>query len=439
MPSFLWQIVVVLLLIGLNGLLAMAEIAVVSARKARLQVLADKGDRLAAEAITLADAPNQFLSTVQVGITLVGVLSGAFGGATLANQMSRLLPFPPWLAPYRGVLSLALVVSTISYLTLIWGELVPKRLGLNRPEALARVVARPMRRLAKLASPLVHFLSFSTEFTLRLLRAEKNTEPSVTEEEIRGLIRQGTETGLLEAEEERLMERVLRLDDSPVNSIMTPRTQIVWLDQDDDPTDNQAKVVQNGYSRYLVCRGELDNIVGVVHVKDLLRQALEERQIAVSRTAKEIMFVPETMRLLEVLERFRQAKESLAVVINEYGSIEGLVTLTDILEAIVGDIPALAAGERPKLQTRPDGSWLVDGLLPVETLKDLMGTGLLPGEEEGDYRTAAGLLIYLLGRIPREGDRIAWEDWRFEVLDMDGHRIDKVLITREEEFDDNTP
>lgn len=436
MPSYLWEIAIILLLINLNGLFSMAEIAVLSARKTRLRQLAEAGDTKAAVASDLADNPNQFLSTIQIGITLVGILSGAFGGATLAEKLEASLVHIPRLAPYSSGLSLVLVVAVISYLTLVIGELVPKRLGLNNPENIARSLAKPMRLLAGAASPLVSFLSFSTDLVLKLLRAKKSEEPPITEEEIRGLIRQGTEYGLFEESEQDIVERVLRLDDRSVGAIMTPRTRIVWLDINDPPAVNRAKVIENGYTRYLVCTDNLDDILGMVHVKDLFRQLLEKKEIEVSSTAKEILFIPENMRILEALERFRQARESLAVVINEYGSIEGLVTLTDILGAVVGEMPTLDQGNRPGYLVRDDGSWLVDGLLPLETLGEIMGIEVFPGEEEGHFRTVAGFVIFHLGRIPQENDSFNWNDWRFEVIDMDGHRVDKVLLVREEPVSD---
>lgn len=432
LPSYLAEIVIILLLINLNGLFSMAEIAVVSARKTWLRQLAEEGDAKAAAATALADNPNQFLATIQIGITLVGILSGAFGGVTLAEKIEVNITRMPVLAPYSRGISLALVVSGISYLTLVIGELVPKRLGLNNPEKIARSLAQPMRLLAGTASPLVSFLSFSTDLVLKMLRVKKSEEPPITEEEIRGLIRQGTEYGLFEATEQSMMERVLRLDDRPIGSIMTPRTRVVWLDVNDLPAENQAKVVDSGYSRYLVCTDNLDDIIGMVHVKDLFRQLLEQKQIEVSSTAKEILFLPENMRILEALERFRQARESLAVVINEYGNIEGVFTLTDILGAVVGEMPALDQSNRPGYLVRDDGSWLVDGLLPLEALGEIMGIEVFPGEEEGHYRTVAGFVIYHLGRIPQENDSFNWNDWRFEVVDMDGHRVDKVLLKKEE-------
>ncbi|MGI5839513.1 MAG: hemolysin family protein [bacterium] len=435
MPSYLWEIVIILLLINLNGLFSMAEIAVVSARKTRLRQLAEEGDAKAAAAAALTDNPNQFLATIQIGITLVGVLSGAFGGATLAGKIEPAVARIPSLAPYSRGISLALVVGGISYLTLVLGELVPKRLGLNNPENVARSLAKPMKSLAGAASPLVSFLSLSTDLVLRLLRIKKSEEPPITEEEIRGLIRQGTEYGLFEESEQDMVERVLRLDDRSVGAIMTPRTRAVWLDINDSPAENQAKVIDNGYTRYLVCDDNLDDVIGMVHVKDLLRQFLEKKQFEVSSTAKEILFLPENMRILEALERFRQTGESLAVVINEYGNIEGIVTLTDILGAVVGEI-LTTDQDRPGYLVRDDGSWLIDGLLPLETLGEIMGIDVFPGEEEGHFRTAAGFVIYQLGRIPQEKDSFLWNEWRFEVVDMDGHRVDKVLLVKEEPVPD---
>jgi putative hemolysin len=429
MPPVIIEMLVVVLLILINGLLAMSEIAVVSARKTRLRQWAEEGNANAHAALELANNPNQFLATIQIGITLVGILAGAFGGATIAEEFAVILNDISWLAPYSHPLSLALVVLIITYLSLIVGELVPKRLALNNPERLAMAIAAPMRVLSRVAYPAVHLLGLSTEFLLRALGMKPSTEPPVTEEEIRALIEQGTQAGMFEEAEQEMVERVFRLGDRRVSAVMTPRTEVVWLDREASAQEIRQTITESAHSRFLVADGSLDNVLGVVHAKELLAHILGEQVIDLTATLQQPLYVPESMRALKVLELFKQSGTHIALVIDEYGGIQGLVTPSDILEAIVGDLPEAGEQLEPLAVQREDGSWFLDGMLPVDEFKDLFDLGELPGEDQGIYQTLAGFVIMQLGRIPLVADHFEWGGLKFEVVDMDGNRVDKVLVT----------
>jgi putative hemolysin len=429
MSSVLFEMVVISLLILTNGIFAMAEIAVVSARKTRLQQWAEAGDTRARAALDLANAPNQFLATVQIGITLIGILAGAFGGATVAKNLATALDDISWLAPYSQPLSLGFVVLVITYLSVIVGELVPKRLGLNNPERIAVVIARPMRALSRLAYPAVHLLGLSTEFALRVLGIRPSMEPPVTEEEIRTLIEQGTQAGMFEEAEQEMVERIFRLGDRRVSAVMTPRTEIVWLDRGASVEEIRHTITTSVHSRFLVADGSLDNILGIVHAKDLLVHCLSAQAVDLTATLQQPLYVPESMRALRVLELFKQSGTHIALVIDEYGGIQGLVTPSDILEAIVGDLPVGGEQFEPLAVQREDGSWLLDGMLSVDEFKELFDLGQLPGEDQGLYQTLAGFIIMQLGRIPATSDYFEWEGFKIEVVDMDGNRVDKVLVT----------
>jgi putative hemolysin len=429
MPSVMLEVSIVVLLILLNGIFAMSEIAVVSARKTRLRQWAEEGNAKARAALELANNPNQFLATIQIGITLVGILAGVFGGATIAKELTVILNDISWLAPYSHPLSLALVVVVIAYLSLIVGELVPKRLALNNPERLAMAIAAPMQVLSRVAYPAVHLLGLSTELLLRALGMRPSTEPLVTEEEIRALIEQGTQAGMFEEAEQEMVERVFRLGDRRVSAVMTPRTEIVWLDREASALEIRRTITESAHSRFLVADGSLDNVLGVVHAKDLLAHILGEQVVNLEATLQQPLYVPESMRALKVLELFKQSGTHIALVIDEYGGIQGIVTPSDILEAIVGDLPEAGEQVEPLAVQREDGSWLVDGMLPVDEFKDLFDLGELPGEDQGIYQTLAGFVVMQLGRIPAATDYFVWEGLKIEVVDMDGNRVDKVLVT----------
>ncbi|MFN6561468.1 MAG: hemolysin family protein [Nostoc sp. ChiSLP01] len=428
MSSITFEILIILVLIIANGVFSMSEMAIVSARKVRLQQLANQGDAKARVALKLAESPNNFLSTIQVGISLIGILTGAFGGATIANRLAVYVRLVPVLAPYSEPVSFGIVVLIITYLSLIIGELVPKRLALNNPEGIAAFVAIPMRALSAIASPMVHLLSASTDMVLRLLGVTQSTEPQVTEEEIKILIEQGTEAGTFEEAEQDMVERVFRLGDRPVSYLMTPRPDIVWLDLDDTAEENRQKMVESAYSRYPVCQGGLDNVLGVIPVTDLLARSFRGEQLDLTVGLRQPVFVPESTRGLKVLELFKQTVTHMALVVDEYGVIQGLVTLNDIMSEIVGDVPSTDGQDQPQAVQREDGSWLLDGMLPVEEFLELFEMEEWESEERGSYQTLGGFVITHLGRIPTAADHFEWEGMRIEVMDMDGNRVDKVLV-----------
>lgn len=424
------EIIIIFLLLVANGVFAMSEIAVVAARKIRLQQLADSGNKQAQAALKLAKNPNQFLATVQVGITLVGILAGAFGGATIAENIAAYLNTLPILAPYSELIGVGIVVIVITYLSLIIGELVPKRLALNNPERIASMMAPPMQFLSKIALPVVRLLDISTNVVIRLLGVKPSLEPAITLEEIKVLIEQGTESGIFEETEQDMIENVLRLDERPVGAWMTPRTKIVWLDIDEPLEEIRRKVVEYHYSRFPVAKDNLDNIIGVVRAKDLLVQSLTHQPLDLKGLLRPPLFIPESMSALDVLELFKKQGTHIALVTDEYGGIEGMITHNDILEDIVGNIPI--AGEpsaEPQAQQREDGSWLVDGLLDIDTLKEIFEIEQLPDEEDRGYHTVGGFIMSQVHGIPIVGQYFEWRHLRFEVVDMDGRRVDKVLIS----------
>jgi putative hemolysin len=422
------DILILLALILLNGLLAMAEIAVVSARKARLQELANQGDQKARAALELARHPADFLSTVQIGITLVGILAGAFGGATIAEHISAGLERFPVLAPYSEAIGVAIVVVVITFFSLVLGELAPKRIALGNPERIASAMASPMRRLSRLTLPLVRLLSWSTDLMLRILRQKPAAEPPVTEEEIKVLIDQGTQAGVFAEVEQDMVEAIFRLGDRRVGSLMTPRPEIIWLDLEDPPEETRRKIIESGHARLPVARGGLDQVLGVVQAKDLLEQALSGRPLDIQSVLAQPLILPESMPALKVLELFRQSRIHAALVIDEFGGLQGLVTIFDILESIVGDIPEEGELVEPEVVQREDGSWLVDGRFPVDEFKELFRLKWLPEEERGYYQTLGGFVMSYLGRIPSASDHFEWSGLHFEVVDMDGFRVDKVLV-----------
>jgi len=421
------EVAFVLALIVANGLFSMSETAVVSARKARLQHRAAAGDAAAARAVALADDPNVFLATVQVGITLIGVFSGAFGGAALADALADPLRAVPGVGRWADPVAFGLVVVTITYLSLVVGELVPKRIALNAPEAIAARVSGPMARLSALASPVVGLLGVSTDAALRLLGVRLAGESPVTAAEVGVLLEQGARAGVFHPAERDMVTGVFALADDRVTALMTPRPDVVWLDLDAPPEATWRAIVAAAHSRFPVCRGELDQVVGVVGAKDLLAAALTGAPLDLAAHLRPPLLVPESTPVLRALERFREAGEHLAVVVDEYGGTAGLVTVQDVLEAIVGDLPGTRPVGEVDAVRRPDGSWLLDGGAAADEVAALLGLPDLPGEAERHYRTLGGLVLAELGRVPAPGDTVTWGGWRFEVVDMDGRRVDKVL------------
>ena len=424
----LFEIIIILSLILANGLFSMAEMAVVSSQKTRLRQNASAGDAGAKVALELANNPNQLLSAVQIGISLIAILTGAYSGATVADELSVYLKDISLLAPYSEGLSLVVVVLLTTFFSLVIGELVPKRIALSNPERIASTVASPLRFFSGAVSPLILLLSGSTDLLLRALGVKTYVEPSVTEEEIRILIDQGTSAGVIEEEEQDIMERVFSLGDRPVNSIMTPRGDIVWLDIDDSAEEIQRKIAGGSYSMFPVCSKRLDNVLGVVQSKDLLSCNLLDNKIELKSALLPPLFVPESMRALKVLEKFKQTGIHLAIVLDEYGSVQGIVALIDLLEGLVGDIPHIDDLAEPEIMRRADGSWLVDGSLGVEEFKERLDIKSLPDEESGLYQSIGGFVMMQLEKVPSAGDHFEWNGYRFEVMDMDERRVDKLLV-----------
>jgi putative hemolysin len=424
------EIIIALALTIANGVFAMSEAALIAARKIRLQQRAEAGDAGAKVALELVSNPNAFLATVQIFITLLGTFLGAFSGTTLARPLADALNTIPLLQPYSDSLSLTIVVLLVTYVTLIIGELVPKAIALNAPENIAALVARPMQVLSRIAHPLVVLLDVSSKVLMRLLGIKENADEGVTEAEIKGMIELGTQTGQFEEMERHMVERVFRLGDLHVAALMTPRTEIVWLNADDDEAETRAIITKYGFTRYPVAQGSLDNVLGLVRAKDLLNRALKTQSLDLRAVMETPLYIPETMPAFKILEELRQSSSHTALVIDEFGGLQGLVTLNDVLGELLGDALLPTDGKsEPQVIRREDGSLLLDGMLAIDHLKDVLKLKLLPGEESGDYQTLGGFVMAQLGRIPTSADRFEVENLRFEVVDMDGHRVDKVMVT----------
>ena len=421
--SYWNEIAVIAVLILLNGVLSMSEAAMVASRKARLQQLANEGDKPSRTVLNLLEDPNVFLSTVQIGITLVGVLAGAVGGATISEALAAGFAQIPVLAPYSGSLAIGIVVITITALTIWLGELVPKRLALYRPEQIARRIAGPMILVSRLFSPVVKLMGVATDLVLKLLGTKPSSEPPITEEELQVLIDQGTQAGIFEEAEHDMVEGVFSLGEQRIYSLMTPRTEIVWLDIDDTIDEIRTKISENEYSRFPVRQDTLDVILGIVKARDLLVASLSEGTIRLKQLLKPAFYIPETMSAARALEIFKEKGTEMLLVIDEFGGLQGLLTVHDIIEEIVGEIEL----EEPQATQRQDGSWLLDGMLEVDEFKEIFNLPVLPHERE--YETLSGFVMMSLGRVPQTADQFEWHDLRFEVIDMDGRRVDKVLVT----------
>lgn len=421
---------IILVLVAFNALFALSEMAIVASRSARLQHLEDEERPGAAAAAELRREPSRFLSTVQVGITAIGVLAGAVGESALAAPLADRLAQVPLLAAHAGGIAFTLTVVLITYLSVVLGELVPKRLALLAPERVALVVATPMSMLQKAASPFVWLLSKSSDAVLALVPRSAEREPPVTDEEIAVLMEQGAAAGVFHESEQAYVSNVLRLDDRRVTSIMTPRQQLYVVDLDDDAETVRARVAGAPHTRLVVCRGSTDNVLGIVEVTDLLADMLAGRPLDVAARVRDPLRVPESATTTSLIETFRAAGRQIALVMDEYGEVQGLVTDSDFLGAIVGEIGAAGAPAPSAIQAREDGSWLVEGGLPIEELQDAFELGSLPGQDEHQFTTVAGFVLHQLGRIPESADHFDWEDLRFEVVDMDGRRVDKVLVRR---------
>jgi len=417
-------------LILLNALFAMSEMALTASRKARLQVMVEAGDSGAQAAMDLHENPTKFLSVVQVGITSIGILNGIVGDAAFSA------PFAHWLqqtfpiqARAADITATAMVVIVITFMTIIFGELVPKRFGLMYPEKVARLVARPMEWLSLITRPFVKLLSWCTEGTLRLFGIRGGPDRSVTEEEIAASLEEGLDAGVIEAQEHQMVRNVFRLDDRQVGSMMIPRAEIVWLDVAAMAEDVLRTISNEEHSRYPVCRGGLEDVLGVVSAQSLLQQVMQGNEVSLQDKLQPSVFVPETLSGMELLEHFRASSAQLVFVVDEYGEVQGMITVRDVLEAITGEFTTPSDDNSWAVQ-RDDGSWLFDGLIPVPELKDRIDLKELPEEDRGRYNTLAGMVMLLLGRLPRTADSVEWEGWRFEVVDLDGKRVDKVLAER---------
>lgn len=417
------EILVIFVFILFNGIFVLSEMSIASARKARLQQRANTGDKRAQAALNLSNNPTLFLSTVQIGITLIGILIGAVGGAALSDPLAGFLKQNQFLSPYADSLALTVVVVIITFVMMLLGELIPKRLALHNPERYASIFARPMILASKLLSPIIWLLGKTSDGILDLMGVKPNVEPPVTEEEIQLLIDQGTQAGVFEEAEQDMVEGVFSLADQRIYSLMTPRTEIVWLDINDTPEEILQKIADSPFSRFPVCQGSLDMVLGIVKARDLLVPSLAGEPIKLKDQLRPAFYIPETSFASRALEVFKEQNRELMLVIDEFGSLQGLLTLTDILEEIVGDIDI---GE-PQATQRQDGSWLLDGLLEVDEFKEIFKLSSLPHEDE--YETLSGFVMVSLGRVPQATDHFEWNGLRFEVMDMDGHRVDKVLVT----------
>jgi putative hemolysin len=424
------DVALLIFLILLNGLFAMSEMALAASRKARLQVLVESGDAGARTAMDLHDNPTQFLSTVQIGITSIGILNGIVGEAAFAG------PLAVWLVdtmevPVKiaGWVATGLVVVIITFVTIIFGELVPKRVGQMYPEAVARIVAQPMDLLSTLTRPFVRLLSAATQTVLRVIGLRDSANRGVTEEEIAASLVEGVDAGVIEEHEHQMVRNVFRLDERQIGSMMIPRSDIAWLDVNSPQDEVIRTITQHEHSRYPVCRGGLDEVLGVVSAQQLLTQLAQGGKLSLSEGLQAPVFVPETLTGMELLDHFRGSPVQMVFVVDEYGEVQGVITLRDVLEAITGEFVTERQDDAWAVR-RDDGSWLIDGLIPVPELKDRLDLKDLPDEDRGRYNTLAGMIMLLLGRLPDTADSVEWKGWKFEVVDLDGKRVDKVLASR---------
>lgn len=422
-----FEILILSFFILMNGLFSMSEIALISAKKNRLQAKANKGSKKAVVALDLSEHPNRFLSTIQIGITLIGTLSGAFGGATIAKQLSEIFSEIPWLDPYSDILGVGIVVLIITYLSLVIGELVPKRIALDNSEKVAIGVAPLMHVVSKISNPFVTILSKSTDLVIRMLGIRQSSEPTITEEDLKSMLFQGRETGVIEESEQNMVERIFRLSDRDISAVMTPRTELVFLSIDENKDEILEKIIQYPFSRFPVFKESYDDLIGIVDSRDLLLQKITANDFDLSSVMQKPSFLPETTSALDALEYLRSSGIKVAVVIDEYGGVLGMAGMNDIVRAIIGNVKEPDITQEDVV-LRDDGSWLFDGMLQIDELKEYLGFERLPEEEDQKYETLSGLMMTMLNRIPLAGDYFDWNGYRFEVMDMDGRRVDKVMV-----------
>jgi len=427
----IYEVLVILGLILLNGFLSMSEMAIVSAKKNRLQSKADKGSKKAETALKLAENPNHFFSTVQIGITMIGILSGAFGGATIAEKIANEIAKIPGFEPYSQGIGVGLIVILITYLSLVVGELVPKRIALNSAEKVSLAVAGVMNFFSKITKPFVFLLSKSTNLVLSMLGIKLSSEPAVTEEDLKNMLFVGKEIGVIEASEQTMVERIFRLSDRDVSAVMTPRTEIVFLEMDDSQEEIIRKISESPYTRFPVVSETYDDVIGIVNSKDLLLQLSVKGKMSLDEVMQEPFFLPETTPALETVEILKKSGFEIALIIDEYGGLLGLVGMGDILQSIIGNVAKPLENIDEEVVLRDDGSWLFDGMVQIDELKEYLGIDRLPEEEEGRYETLGGFMMAVLNRIPLTGDYFDWNGFRFEVMDMDGRRVDRVMVIPE--------
>ena len=424
------EFLILLLLIILNGIFAMTEIAIISARKSKLKQMAEKGDTNAKKALELASTPNRFLSTVQIGITFVGIFAGAFGGKTLARSLASFLSQVPFIGIHSDLIALLLVVFFITYLSLVIGELVPKRIALSNPERIGSYMAKYMHVLSFLSAPLILFLSASTDWILKLFKVKLIPEAHITEDEVKMLIREGARVGVFNLAEKDIVERTFLLSDKKASMLMTPREDIKWLDIAQGSKKVRETISEDSYSYFPVGSEDLDKVIGVVRTKEVLTNYLTEDKLDLRKFIQKPLFIPENMDALKLLELFKKSGVHIAFVVDEYRNIQGLLSITDLLEAIVGDIPTIDEMQKTEIVQRDDGTWLVDGLVLIDEFKEYFRIPIFPGEKSGLFQTVGGFVIHHVGHVPKTGDAFERMGLRFEVIDMDGTRVDKILVKK---------
>jgi len=421
-----------LLLVLLNGVFSMSEIALVSSRKSRLEAFARNGDKQAKAALDLANSPNRFLSTVQIGITLIGILTGVYSGDKITSDLEAMLGTLPLVSPYKHSLAVGLVVLLITFLSLVLGELVPKRIGMSNPEGIAKFVAKPMNVLSRITSPFIALLSLASDLLIRILNIKPN-ESSVTEEEIKSLIQEGTTGGVFEEIEQEIVHNVFQLGDRRVTSLMTNRQEIVWLDIEDSVEENKTKVFETKHAVYPLCRGTVDNVLGLIYIKDLIGEDVDERLASLQALKREPVYLPESNRAYQALEKFKEHRVFFGIIVDEYGGLMGVVTMHDIMDALVGDISEEDEYETEIIK-RDDGTYLIDAQLPFDDFVQYFEVNVHENERKElvGFNTLGGFALHILEDIPETGERFRWKHFDFEIIDMDKSRIDKILVKKNE-------